>query len=151
MLSILTAALLSVSSLDDIYVEGYVNRKPERILVSKIPGLDNTGSSIWINAQSKQDLLDMIEHAAKDGVYIKINYAFRDYSLQKKLKKRNPRLAAKPGKSSHQEATSIDISGVKNKTPIYFWLKEHASKYNFYQPMKKEPWHWSWCETIQTR
>ena len=139
-------ALLSISSIENIYVDGYFNRKPERILVSKVPGLDKTGSSIWINIKAKQDLLDMVEHAAKDGVYLKINYAFRDYSLQKRLKRRNPRIAAKPGRSSHQEATSIDISGVKNKTSTYFWLKEYASKYSFYQPMRKEPWHWSWHE-----
>lgn len=147
MISIIFAGLLLVSSNNQIYLEGYTENRKTLILMNKFPGIDRSGSEIFIRHTVYQDLSDLVELAAKEGIYLKINYGFRSNSLQKKLFKQNPQLSAPPGKSSHQEGISIDIAGTvkkHKKTHIYYWLSKNSNKFHFKNTIKKEPWHWSW-------
>jgi LAS superfamily LD-carboxypeptidase LdcB len=146
MFSILLMFTLGMSNVDTyFYHSGYQDGKEYIFQASWIPGKDKNDRSLFLYSPASSAYKDMLESAAKQGIDLKLTYATRDHILQKRLKRRNPRLAAPPGYSPHEAGLAIDISGVvkhKRKTSIYYWLKHNAKQYCFYQPVKKEPWHW---------
>jgi D-alanyl-D-alanine carboxypeptidase len=93
--------------------------------------------------------LDMVEAAAEDGVEVAINSGFRSFPEQKILHegfiKKLPgfNLAAKPGRSKHQNGIAFDIAVAGGDgNPTYEWLKENAPGRGFVRTVNKEPWHW---------
>ena len=96
-----------------------------------------------------QPYLDMVEAAAGDGVEVAINSGFRSFAEQKFLHegfiKKLPgfNLAAKPGRSNHQNGIAFDIAVAGGDgNPTYEWLKKNAPARGFVRTVNKEPWHW---------
>lgn len=145
------------TSQDDIILAGYENGKPSRFLASWIPGTDLNNDPLYLRSDAAEAWKSMLAAATQQGIHLEPSYAFREHHIQKRLKRRSPRLAAAPGYSPHEAGIAIDIKNctrkIKNKrikTEIYFWLKTHAHKYGFYQTIKNEPWHWQWFEKEST-
>lgn len=93
--------------------------------------------------------LDMVDAAAKDGVQVAINSGFRSFPEQKLLHdgfvKKLPgfNLAAKPGRSNHQNGIAFDIAVAGGDgDPTYEWLKKNAPARGFVRTVSGEPWHW---------
>lgn len=55
---------------------------------------------------------------------------------------------ARPGSNAHERGVAVDfvIGGraVNAESSAYAWLAANASKYRFFQPRAKEPWHWEY-------
>lgn len=93
----------------------------------------------------------MVRAAAKDGISLHINSGFRTYAAQKYLYDNWKKgvsgfyLAAKPGRSNHQNGTAVDIpvSGGPG-LPVYDWLANHATAFGFIRTVKSEYWHWEY-------
>jgi hypothetical protein len=95
--------------------------------------------------------LEMVAAAAKVGITICIRSGFRSYPEQVvlfSLFNSNPKkfaLAAKPGRSNHQNGTAFDLEvGGFDGNPIYDWLKTHGPDFGFIRTVNKEPWHWEY-------
>ncbi|MDH4129993.1 MAG: M15 family metallopeptidase [Spirochaetota bacterium] len=112
-------------------------------------------------------LMEMIDDAGKDNIYIKCVSAFRTASYQEMIYKRalekegeNQMSSAKPGHSEHQLGTVVDVSsseiefGLKEsfcETKEYTWILNNAFLYGYYISYTKEnhlqkgyiwePWH----------
>jgi hypothetical protein len=93
--------------------------------------------------------LGLVDAAARDDVTVAINSGFRSYPEQKVLYEGFVKglpgfnLAAKPGRSNHQNGIAFDIAvpgGAGN--PIYDWLTKNAPRHGFVRTVNKEPWHW---------
>ena len=83
--------------------------------------------------------------AAKDGVNLNINTAYRSYENQVKMANQyglysKGGKAAVPGTSNHGLGKAVDLN-VKANPGSFEWLKNNASKYGFYN-IPREPWHW---------
>ena len=83
--------------------------------------------------------------AAKDGVNLNINNAYRSYENQVKMANQyglysKGGKAAVPGTSNHGLGKAVDLN-VKANPGSFEWLKSNASKYGFYN-IPREPWHW---------
>jgi LAS superfamily LD-carboxypeptidase LdcB len=83
--------------------------------------------------------------AAKDGVNLNINNAYRSYENQVKMANQyglysKGGKAAVPGTSNHGLGKAVDLN-VKANPGSFEWLKNNASKYGFYN-IPREPWHW---------
>ncbi len=146
MLTLITLLILNGAHTNYVYIEGYSSGEKVGFLANRIPGADITGKSLYLRRDAAEAWKDMISAAASDGIYLSANYGFRDKKTQKKLKRKNPFFAARPGYSDHQEGIAVDISGTLNKhrrhSSIWLWLHKNASRFNFYQPVKSESWHW---------
>ena len=114
----------------------------------ELPLLDLKNTRLKLQTQAANDLADMIVHAAKDGVNIKINYAYRDHDLQKEMYRRNKRLAARPGKSKHEQGLAVDINGIKKDKNLKRWLKQNAANYGWIQTVRRERWHFEYKPEI---
>jgi LAS superfamily LD-carboxypeptidase LdcB len=83
--------------------------------------------------------------AAKDGVALNINNAYRSYEDQVKMANQyglysKGGKAAVPGTSNHGLGKAVDLN-VKSNPGSFEWLKNNAAKYGFYN-IPREPWHW---------
>ncbi len=142
MLTTFLSLLLGIAAPEEKFiVVGYRDGVELEIQVKKLPVVDLEGFPAYLEAVAADDLVDMIEHAGREGVYISINYAFRDHEQQKRVQKRTPRFAAIPGYSPHESGIAIDINKAVTDRNLARWLKKNASKYNFHRPYKHEPWH----------
>jgi LAS superfamily LD-carboxypeptidase LdcB len=158
MLSLLLSTLMFGAPPDVTkLLAGYSKGTPIQIEAYSVPGKDLRGLEIYLRHDVAIAWIEMVEAAAKEGVHLAPNFGFRDHQLQKQLRKQNRRLAAKPGYSPHEAGIAIDIAGTvkrvrgrRTKTDAYNWLKLNASRFGFYQTIKKEPWHWQWVENETT-
>jgi LAS superfamily LD-carboxypeptidase LdcB len=92
----------------------------------------------------------MRDVAAKDGVKLIINSAFRTMSEQELLWQQfqngTGNLAARPGYSNHQSGIALDIDVDGSFTSaVYKWLNVHAGQFDWVNTgryfAQKEPWH----------
>jgi LAS superfamily LD-carboxypeptidase LdcB len=83
--------------------------------------------------------------AAKDGINLNINNAYRSYEKQVELANKlglysKGGKAARPGTSNHGWGKAVDLN-VKANPGSFEWLKQNASKYGF-KNIPRERWHW---------
>ena len=125
----------------------------------------------WVSEQSSQNLHNLLLAAANNGIFLRINSAYRSpgyqiYVFLKQLRKNNYCLSltanevALPNESEHSclDRQAIDFgnsdtnSRINETGPYFSWLNENASKYGFYLTYPKsnnsnmsfEPWHWAY-------
>lgn len=131
--------------------------------------------SRYINNPNKPDqyilsnvlpfLYALLDNAQKDGINLKIRWAYRSFLEQYKLKSQDTMLygsgankfTADQGYSEHQLGTTVDFTTNEyngnaylfNKTKAYQWLLNNAYKYGFILSYPEnnsyyvfEPWHW---------
>lgn len=146
---LITLISLMFSSTNYPIVDGYANGEKTLFQADVLPIKDLYGHDIYLEYNAAQALKDMIEAAAKDGIEIRVTFGYRTQKTQKRIKKRNPYLAAKPGYSPHQSGLAVDIAGCKTykKSLTYKWLKANASKFGYSQTMKHEYWHWEYSNS----
>ena len=103
------------------------------------------------------DLIDMINDAAKSHIKLWVCSGYRDYNYQKKLfdrqlnfelkternyenaTKKAAKTVAFPGKSEHNLGLAVDMNSAENgfeKTDAYKWLSQNAHKYGFIERYK---------------
>ncbi|MBZ6076347.1 M15 family metallopeptidase [Microvirga puerhi] len=95
--------------------------------------------------------LAMVEAGTAAGVEVAINSGFRSYPEQQRLYdgfiKGVPgfNMAAKPGRSQHQNGIAFDIAVAGGKgNPTYDWLTTNAPALGFIRTVNGEPWHWEY-------
>lgn len=142
---ILAAAILAGNIQEDPDVlVGRRNGMPYAFEAESIYCRDVDGEPAYLEKRAAMDFNKLRAAAKVAGYEIQVTYAFRDHEKQKAIKKRNRRLAAKPGHSPHEMGIAVDLGGTRHgrrKTPFFKWLKENAGRFNFSLPLKKEPWH----------
>jgi D-alanyl-D-alanine carboxypeptidase len=81
----------------------------------------------------------MAAAAARAGIALAINSAFRSDAEQARLWQQNPdpRWVAPPGTSLHRCATELDLG----PPTAYGWLAAHAPSFGFLKRYSWEPWH----------
>ncbi len=81
--------------------------------------------------------------AARDGVRLAINSAFRSDREQAILFARHPdpKWVAPPGRSRHRNATELDLAG---SSGAWKWLAHNAERFGFTQRYSWEPWHYGY-------
>jgi D-alanyl-D-alanine carboxypeptidase len=137
------------------------------------------GRSMQVARQETVDAYNkMSKDALKEGVRLKIIWAFRSSTLQRqqfeeaKIKhgKRGAiRWLAPPGFSEHQTGWAIDIGDESDpdaddnplfeRTPAFKWLSRNAARYGFelsfpknnWQGVGYEPWHWRFVGNLEAR
>lgn len=88
--------------------------------------------------------------AAREGINIGVTDAYRSFEAQEELKRRKPRLAARPGTSNHGWGLAFDLSdngrGIQASSAAYRWLSANASRFGIYGPLARpfEIWHWEY-------
>lgn len=142
-------------------VEAKTLRPPALV---KIPvQYTENGSSLYLLEEACSALVAMAANAEEAGVSLRVDSSYRSAWYQKKIFVRLMkegrsfedvvRFVAPPGYSEHALGTVVDFSPSNwrfAKTPAYAWLKEHASRYGFYEtlpqyPKRKTPWEaWHW-------
>lgn len=148
-MSIVFIAVLYLHSLDPNV--GYLGGERVAVSLTEIPGKDLDGRQLRLRSDAAESWLDLLEMAAREGVELRPTYAFRTHDQQKDLRKRNGRLAAKPGKSSHQAGLSVDVSGVRRNRHSRQWLQANAPRACFFHDVRREPWHITFDETCQSK
>ena len=80
--------------------------------------------------------------AAKAGVTLTINSAFRSDAEQARLFAANPdpRMVARPGTSLHRCGTELDLGASDG----YAWLRANAGRFGFLQRYSWEAWHYGY-------
>lgn len=130
---------------------------PSDLVVLTEEGIATTKKLIKARAIIIDDLQEMIEAAAADGIQLTITSGYRSYERQRELfssyvkKQRKNGLTqtkaeksinkhcAYPGHSEHQLGTALDIIGANQKTlkhtseneRAWQWLHAHCEKYGF--------------------
>lgn len=124
----------------------------------------HNGSKIYILNTAHQSLVSLLQAAEKEGVFLKVESAYRSETYQKSIFKRMlakgrtfddiVRYVAPPGYSQHVLGTAVDFfpSNWRFADKIdCTWLKENGRRFGFeetypqFNPMKRpwEPWHWN--------
>lgn len=95
--------------------------------------------------------MELMKAAKKDNLAISITSGFRTFAKQERLYlgwkngEDGFNLAAKPGRSNHQNGIAFDINtGGFEGDPVYDWLKRNATKHGFIRTVNKEHWHWEY-------
>lgn len=136
--------------------QAYRGGKPVEITVCQFYG-------VWAAKATAYDFLMMRSAAAKDGVNLAVNSAFRTQEEQRVLyiermdpatgleRPGSPGPAAPPGFSNHQTGIALDIDvdmtkgdrAAENFSAKFLWLREHGATYGFdNEEVPSEPWHW---------
>lgn len=100
----------------------------------------------------------MIDAAARSGITLKTNSAWRSRADQVALRKQNcgttqysiykmPQARCKPptaipGTSIHELGLAIDLKNSQVGTPTYTWMKQYGKYFGFRHTVATEPWHW---------
>ena len=96
--------------------------------------------------------------AARDGVTITSSSTYRTYQTQLQLWNNSTRplatrsnWVARPGYSNHGWGIAVDVGEIyghsassAQNVAAYRWLTTNAGRFNFYQRMTWEPWHWEY-------
>jgi hypothetical protein len=84
----------------------------------------------------------MAAAAARDGLQLIVNSAYRSDAEQARLYEQNPdpRMVAPPGTSLHRCATELDLG----PPSAYGWLEANAPRFGFLQRYPWERWHWGY-------
>lgn len=87
----------------------------------------------------------MKQDAAREGVNLNINNAYRSYDKQVEMANRlglysRGGKAAVPGTSNHGWGTAVDLN-VRSNPGAFQWLQTNAARYGF-NNIPREPWHW---------
>lgn len=113
--------------------------------------VDRTLDIEYITEQVAQPYLDMVAAAEADGIALLLNSGFRTYAEQKHLYdgyvagRPGFNLAAKPGRSNHQNGIAIDIDTAGGVgSPVYDWLAREATGFGFIRTVAREAWHWEY-------
>jgi LAS superfamily LD-carboxypeptidase LdcB len=148
---LITMMLASPVKREQLVLAGYIKGMPIVFEAAPIPGKDINQSTLLLNKEAAGAWKEMIVLAAKRGIFLQPTYAFRDHQTQKRLRKKLPHLAARPGYSAHESGVAIDIDncikrvkGKKQYTETYRWLQKNAEQFGFKQTLHYEPWHWEW-------
>jgi hypothetical protein len=122
---------------------------------------DFIGAKILVNiagtgGQMEQITLDsmlpyfrLTHAAAGNNITIALTSGFRTFEKQKKLFEKFQagagNLAAKPGRSNHQNGVAFDLNtGGFDGHPVYDWLKKNGPKQGFIRTVNREHWHWEY-------
>lgn len=125
----------------------YVGGRPTEV------DLIDIGSGFKLERVAANTFITMRAEAAKDGVKLVVNSAFRSMEEQERLyaafQAGTGNLAARPGYSNHQSGIALDIDvDASFNSPVYLWLQSHAGFYDWVNTGKtfsqKEPWHWEY-------
>ena len=83
------------------------------------------------------------------GIPLPITDSYRTYDAQVRLKREKGNMAATPGRSNHGWGLALDISTGGDKSKIFNWLVNNASRFGWRGPLSKpyEPWHWEFAGT----
>lgn len=132
-------------------MEGYHAGKPVMVQVERVPGKSGDGGGLYLRTDAARAYRDLLEAAAKDGVFLDTKSTFRTLQEQVKLRRLRPRLAAPVGWSPHQEGRAIDIENAVtrhglHKTSTYWWLKRNAGRFGFVNDVPSESWHWDFVQ-----
>lgn len=145
----ITGAVLGLSG-----AVGYYQGRP-RLLILKRIALPNR---VLVPAAARA-FSAMSEQAARDGVTLRVNSAYRSYGEQAALyaahcakglargKWAPPGACvpdpptAKPGRSTHQIGLSVDIQTDDGTNAASHWLDSNAGRYGFVRDVAGEPWH----------
>lgn len=110
--------------------------------VNGVQVVDRMGKQIGAKIAAQFD--QMVAAAKKDGVNLTITSGFRSRAEQEKLyaayKNGTGNLAARPGTSNHESGEAIDFGGGQ---AAYDWLAKNAAKFNMFNKIAGEPWHYS--------
>jgi LAS superfamily LD-carboxypeptidase LdcB len=148
-------------------VQAWYNGAPASIHVVEICNTRN-GATMYLEPAAAASWAAMCGAAAKNGVALMANSAWRSYDHQARIfarweeqidewtrkpedkrGKRPPRPAA-PGKSRHHNGIAVDIQrshGDKDeqgRSAVDRWLDQNAPKYGFAARVSGEPWHWEY-------
>lgn len=137
-----------------------LKRLPERLCYQ--------GYDIYVASRAAAAFVNMADSAATDSVRLMVQSGYRSPGYQRKIIVRRmkdgksfdeiARYVAPPGYSEHHTGRAMDlVCGDSVKTAFagsncYPWLKEHASRFGFYETYPKdspdsipwEPWHWTY-------
>ncbi len=133
--------------------------------------------NIEVHIDMLDSLLNMVEEAKKDGVYLVLLSGYRSINLQKdifyslksirnQVAAERARVSAPPGYSEHSTGFAIDIGDATQRqtdfetefenTDAFKWLKNNAAKFHFKMSFDKdnkyidyEPWHWRYEGSIE--
>ena len=146
-----------------VIVKGYRKGQPFDLEVVEIDGLGHV-----LEVSAARAFISMRAAAAKDGIRLWVNTAFRSMHHQTRLwlayrgavenweasgrLGKKPPLVAQPGFSTHQLGLSVDINraagddpGTKEAdSPADQWLRVRAHEYGFVNDVVSEPWHWTY-------
>lgn len=133
-----------------IYQEtGYKDGIPFEITILIVDGKP-------VEISTAKEYIEMKNATQKEKIYLKISEGFRTYKQQEYFYNcyinkncNNGNKAAKPGFGNHQLGIALDLKLDPNKIegPVYKWLLKNANKFQFYQTLKEEPWHWVYSIT----
>jgi LAS superfamily LD-carboxypeptidase LdcB len=123
----------------------YVNGQPAEVELVSI------GGGYLLRADAAEAFGRMRAAAAGDGVFLKVNSAFRTMGEQETLWDRylaGGNLAARPGYSPHQSGVAVDIQvdavpgdPRTGTNAASRWLETYARNFRFYR-IPAEAWHW---------
>ncbi|RHA42625.1 D-alanyl-D-alanine carboxypeptidase family protein [Cellulomonas rhizosphaerae] len=126
-----------------------------------------------VRSEVADDLRDMIDAAADDGVTLTMQSGYRSYAYQQQIfgnmlgvygREYAERLSARPGYSEHQTGLAVDLGGASKPacdfdpcfatTPEGRWIAKHVGEYGFLVRYMKanedvtgyspEAWHLRW-------
>ena len=125
--------------------------------------LASIGGSYALRRDAANAWLRMARAAAADGITLNVTSAYRDYETQYRLwaaSDRTGRYVASPGGSNHGWGIAVDegsiyafmhqypraqrTNAVAANNATYRWLNANAGRFNFYQRMDWEAWHWEY-------
>ncbi len=143
--------------------ENYI---PEKLANIDADFLAPGKKDLTLEARVNDDLENMFEAAAEDGINLRVISAYRSFWDQQSLKSAYTvtygatsanRFSADQGYSEHQLGTTVDLTTEElglnyttiETTEAYEWLNENAFNYGFILSYPKgndyyvfEPWHW---------
>jgi LAS superfamily LD-carboxypeptidase LdcB len=138
---------------------GYVRGEARDVELSHV-GTDARGQPALLAAEAALAFGRMVAAAARDGVVIVINSAFRTHAEQTSLWRRyevqlatweragkkgpRPLRPSRPGHSLHESGNAIDLDMIGDdgrERPAAAWLRAHAREYGYVTDVAREPWH----------
>lgn len=121
---------------------GYVNGQPVVLQLVTINGKP-------VEVATAAAFAKMRDAARRDSLSLKVVSGFRTMAEQEHLYKcyltgscNSGNFAVPPGFSSHQSGRALDLNA---RAPgVYDWLRAHASRFEFFETVADEPWHWEY-------